>query len=153
VRITSLKISDSGLADVVLSGEGLTVSFRVLFLLRARSSRSCRCYRLPYISSCWTRISPRFSRSRMLLSKSTLHPQLETRPFLQNLQTACYSFRQARKRSKVEGLITTGMVYISGQLVGVRDHMANAKVTEGKSCSKVLCICRVHYGPQFYAYI
>jgi hypothetical protein len=30
-----LKISDSGLADVVLSGEGLTVSFRVLFSLRA----------------------------------------------------------------------------------------------------------------------
>jgi hypothetical protein len=38
-------------------------------------------------------------------------------------------------------------------LVGVRDRMANAKVTEGKSCSKVLRICRVHYGPQFYAYI
>jgi hypothetical protein len=131
---TGLKISDSGLADVILSGEGLTVSFRVLFSLRARSS-SCRCYRLPYTS------------------KSTLHPRLETRPFLQNLRTARYSFRQARKRSKVEGLITTGMVYVGGQLVGVRDRMANAKVTEGKSRSKVLRICRVHYGPQFYAYI
>jgi len=81
---TGLKIGDSGLADVVLSGEGLTVSFRVLFSLRARSS-SWRCYRLPYISSCWTRISSQFSRSRMPSSKSTLHPRLETRPFLQNL--------------------------------------------------------------------
>jgi hypothetical protein len=89
----------------------------------------------------------------MPLSKSTLHLRLETRPFLQNLQTARYSFRQAKKRSKVKGLITTGMVYIGGQLVGVRDRMANAKVTEGKSRSKVLHICRVHYGPQFYAYI
>jgi hypothetical protein len=59
----------------------------------------------------------------------------------------------SKKAIKAEGLITTGTVYVGGQLVGVRDRMANAKVTEGKSRSKVLRICRVHYGPQFYAYI
>jgi hypothetical protein len=34
--------------------------------------------------------------------------------------------------------ITTGMEYVDGQLVGVRDRMASAKVTEGESRSKVL---------------
>jgi len=34
---TGLKIIDSGLADVVLGGEGLSVSFHCLFLLRTRA--------------------------------------------------------------------------------------------------------------------
>src|ERR1700683_1331655 len=34
--------------------------------------------------------------------------------------------------------ITTGLEYVDGQLVGVRDRMASAKATEGESRSKVL---------------
>jgi hypothetical protein len=38
----------------------------------------------------------------------------------------------------IRSSITTGMEYVDGQLVGVRDRMASAKVTEGESRSKVL---------------
>jgi hypothetical protein len=38
----------------------------------------------------------------------------------------------------VKSSITTGMEYVDGQLVGVRDRMASAKATEGESRSKVL---------------
>jgi hypothetical protein len=38
----------------------------------------------------------------------------------------------------LEGAITTGMEYVDGQLVIVRDRMADAKATEGESRTKVL---------------
>lgn len=38
----------------------------------------------------------------------------------------------------VKDSITTGMEYVDGQLVGVRDRMATAKAAEGESRTKVL---------------
>ena len=41
-------------------------------------------------------------------------------------------------RKAIEGSITTGMEYVDGQLVSVRDHMPSAKATGGESRTKVL---------------
>jgi hypothetical protein len=38
----------------------------------------------------------------------------------------------------IKDSITTGMEYVDGQLVGVRDRMTSAKATEGESRTKVL---------------
>ena len=38
----------------------------------------------------------------------------------------------------IEDAIKTGMEYVDGQLVGVRDRMAEAKVNEGESRTQVL---------------
>ena len=38
----------------------------------------------------------------------------------------------------IKDSITTGMEYVDGQLVGVRDRMASTKATEGESRTKVL---------------
>jgi len=43
----------------------------------------------------------------------------------------------------IKDLITTGMEYVDGQLVGVRDRMASAKATEGESRTKVLQDVRI----------
>jgi len=92
---TGLKISDSGLADVVLSGEGLTVSFRVLFSLRARAHVGVTA--TVHLVSLDQDKSSVFKVKDVVVKAHTLHPRLETRPLLQNLRTARYSFRQARK--------------------------------------------------------
>ena len=65
---TGIKMSDSGLTDVVLGREGLTVSFHFLFLVWNITYLSAvgHC-----ISSLPIRIGPRSSRLRASLSRST----------------------------------------------------------------------------------
>jgi hypothetical protein len=41
-------------------------------------------------------------------------------------------------KKAIKGSITTGLEYVDGQLVGVRDRMASAKAAEGESRTKVL---------------
>jgi hypothetical protein len=41
-------------------------------------------------------------------------------------------------KNAIKGSITTGLEYVDGQLVGVRDRMASAKAAEGESRPKVL---------------
>ena len=43
----------------------------------------------------------------------------------------------SRSRS-TKGSVTTGMEYVDGRLVGIRDRMPSAKATEGESRTKVL---------------
>jgi hypothetical protein len=41
-------------------------------------------------------------------------------------------------KKAIKGSITTGLEYVDGQLVGVRDRMASAEAAEGESRIKVL---------------
>ncbi|KIM77943.1 hypothetical protein PILCRDRAFT_606497 [Piloderma croceum F 1598] len=76
---TGLEISDSGLADVVLSGEGLPAT-----------------------------VQPRLVRPGYILSLQSphtqiLHPRLETQLFQQNLQAARYSSHQEADQESDQG--------------------------------------------------
>jgi len=50
------------------------------------------------------------------------------------------AMRLVKKQIKnaIKGSITTGLEYVDGQLVGVRDRMASAKAAEGESRTEVL---------------
>ncbi|KAF7359022.1 hypothetical protein MSAN_01242900 [Mycena sanguinolenta] len=136
---TGIKMSDSGLADVVLGGDGLTVRIplyrwhgcsRTHFWNRLRSALCRR--RTPAPSSAWRARASRSARSSSRIRDSkhdllykTFKP-LATRLIKKQIQKA------------LEDAIRTGFEYIDGQLVGVRDRMAEAKASDEGSRREVL---------------
>lgn len=114
------KLSDSGLADVLLGGSGLTVTAHV------RSSNdpaSLFTVKDVNVKVDTLKFSIRDSKHDTLYS--VVRP-LATGLVKKQLQKA------------IEGAVRTGLEYIDGQLVGVRDRMREAEASEDKSRTQVL---------------
>jgi hypothetical protein len=115
------KLSDSGLADVILGGEGVTATVE---LVSAGNDRSSVFHvRNVHVKVDTLKFSIRDSKHDLLYK--TLKP----------LATGLVK-RQIQKA--IADSITTALQYVDGQLVGVRDKMASAKTTEGETRTKAL---------------
>ncbi|KAH9943958.1 hypothetical protein B0H21DRAFT_779540 [Amylocystis lapponica] len=115
------KLSDSGLADVLLGGEGLTVTAHIAS--SGKDNSSVFKVKNVHVKVATLKFSIRDSKHDMLYK--TLRP-LATGLVKKQLQKA------------IADAVTTGLEYVDGQLVGVRDRMAEAKASEDKSRTQVL---------------
>jgi hypothetical protein len=118
---TGIKISDSGLADVLLGGEGLNAVIHLVSSKRDRSS---------------------------VFSVQDVHVKVNTLKF--SIRDSKHDFLYKTLRPLATGLIKrqiqkaikdaliTGFEYIDGQLVAVRDRMESAQATEGASRTEIL---------------
>ncbi|KAF9488921.1 hypothetical protein BDN71DRAFT_1456787 [Pleurotus eryngii] len=115
------KLMDSGLADVVLGGNGLTASIHLASADKDKSS----VFKVKnvHVKVDTLKFSIRDSKHDFLYK--TLKP-LATGLVKKQIQKA------------VADAITTGMEYVDGQLVAVRDRMQEAKQTDGESRTQVL---------------
>ncbi|TRM64115.1 hypothetical protein BD626DRAFT_547830 [Schizophyllum amplum] len=114
------KISDSGLADVVLGGEGVTAT---VHLSNTKDTSSVFKVKNVKVNVDSLKFSIRDSKHDLLYK--TLKP----------LATGLVK-KQIEKALK--DAITTGMEYVDGQLVGVRDRMEAAKQSDEQSRRDVL---------------
>jgi hypothetical protein len=105
---TGLKISNSGLADIILS-RGVTVSFHVQFLLWACAHVGVTGHHTSHL----------------------VRPGSKHNMFYKTFKPLTTSMQV------IKGSIT-GIEYVGRQLVSIRDHMVNMKATKGMSHSKVL---------------
>jgi len=115
------KLSDSGLADAVLGGEGMTATVHISSAAKDKSS----VFKVKNVIVKLDSLAFSIRDSKHDLLYKTLKP-LATGLVKKQIQKA------------VADAITTGLEYVDGQLVGVRDRMADAKATEGESRTKVL---------------
>lgn len=115
------KMKDSGMADVLLGGEGLAVTIHLVSTKRDQSS----VFRVQDINVKVGSLKFAIRDSKHDFLYKTLRP----------LATALIK-RQLQK--VIKDVLRTGLEYIDGQLVAVRDRMAEAKVTEGESRTEVL---------------
>ncbi|EIN12698.1 hypothetical protein PUNSTDRAFT_97516 [Punctularia strigosozonata HHB-11173 SS5] len=115
------KLEDSGLADVLLGGEGLTVTVHLADAGKDQSS----IFKVKnvHVKVDTLKFSIRDSKHDLLYK--TLKP-LATGLVKKQIQKA------------ISDAITTGFEYIDGQLVGVRDRMAEAKAADDASRTQVL---------------
>ena len=115
------KLTDSGLADVLLGGEGLTVTAHVVSADKDRTS----VFKVKnvHVKVGTLKFSIRDSKHDTLYK--TLRP-LATGLVKKQLQKA------------IADAVTTGLEYVDGQLVGVRDRMAEAKASEDKTRTQAL---------------
>lgn len=115
------KLMDSGLADVVLGGNGLTASIHLASADKDKSS----VFKVKnvHVKVDTLKFSIRDSKHDFLYK--TLKP-LATGLVKKQIQKA------------IADAITTGMEYVDGQLVAVRDRMQEAKETDGESRTQVL---------------
>ncbi|KAJ6500873.1 hypothetical protein C8R45DRAFT_82700 [Mycena sanguinolenta] len=117
---TGIKMRDSGLADVVLGGDGLTATVSVVSSKDTSSVFSVARVRVKVGS-----LKFRIRDSKHDLLYKTFKP-LATRLIKKQIQKA------------LADAIRTGFEYIDGQLVGVRDRMAEAKASDDGSRREVL---------------
>jgi folate-dependent phosphoribosylglycinamide formyltransferase PurN len=115
------KLTDSGLADVVLGGEGMTATVHLVSADKDRSSVFKVKNVVVKVDS--LKFSIRDSKHDLLYK--TLRP-LATGLIKKQIQKA------------VADAIRTGMEYVDGQLVGVRDRMAEAKANDSQSRTQAL---------------
>lgn len=115
------KLSDSGLADVLLGGEGLTVTAHVVSSNKDKSS----VFKVKNVNVKVGTLKFSIRDSKHDILYKTLRP-LATGLVKKQLQKA------------IADAVTTGLEYVDGQLVGVRDRMAEAKASEDKSRTQVL---------------
>ena len=115
------KLSDSGLADVLLGGSGLTVTAHLVSSDKDRSS----VFKVKDVSTTIDTLKFGIRDSKHDTLYKMLGP-LATGLVKKQLQKA------------ISNAIQTGFEYIDGQLVGVRDQMAEAKASEDKGRRDVL---------------
>ena len=115
------KLTDSGLADVLLGGQGLTVTVHLVSADKDRSS----VFKVKDVSTLihTLKFSVRDSKHDMLYK---LLGPLATGLVKKQLQKA------------IGGAVRTALEYVDGQLVGVRDRMAEAKASEDKTRTQAL---------------
>ncbi|KZP14441.1 hypothetical protein FIBSPDRAFT_912787 [Athelia psychrophila] len=115
------KLSDSGLADVVLGGEGLTATVHLVASTKDKSSV--------------------FKVKNVVVKVDTLKFSIRDskHDFLyKTLKPLATGLVKKQIQKAIKDAITTGMEYVDGQLVGVRDRYDAAKATEGASRAQVL---------------
>ncbi|TFY64828.1 hypothetical protein EVJ58_g2365 [Rhodofomes roseus] len=100
------KLSDSGIADVLLGGHGLTVTARVASSGKDRSS--------------------------------VFHVKDQARPALQDAPAARDRLVKRQVQKAIADAVRTGLEYVDGQLVTVRDRMEEAKEDENQSRTQAL---------------
>ncbi|KAF9534642.1 hypothetical protein CPB83DRAFT_755601 [Crepidotus variabilis] len=115
------KMKDSGLADVLLGGEGLSATIHLVSTKRDKSS----VFRVQDINVKVDTLKFSIRDSKHDFLYKTLRP-LATGLIKRQIQKA------------IKDALRTGLEYVDGQLVGVRDRMAEAKATEGQSRTEVL---------------
>jgi hypothetical protein len=115
------RMKDSGMADVLLGGEGLAVTIHLVSTKRDQSS----VFSVQDINVKVGTLKFSIRDSKHDFLYKTLRP----------LATALIK-RQLQK--VIKDALRTGLEYIDGQLVAVRDRMAAAKVREGESRTEVL---------------
>lgn len=115
------KLTDSGLADVVLGGEGLTATVHLVSADRDKSS----VFKVKNVNVKVDSLKFSIRDSKHDFLYKVVKP-LATGLVKKQIQKA------------IQDAITTGMEYVDGQLVGVRDRMAEAKVNEDQSRTQVL---------------
>lgn len=117
----AVKLSDSGFADVLLGGEGLTITAHIVGA--GKDNSSVFKVKNVHVKVATLKFSIRDSKHDLLYK--TLKP-LATGLVKRQLQKA------------IADAVTTGLEYVDGQLVGVRDRMRDAKASEDKSRTQVL---------------
>ncbi|KZT00359.1 uncharacterized protein LAESUDRAFT_732384 [Laetiporus sulphureus 93-53] len=115
------KLSDSGIADVLLGGQGLTVTAHIASA--GKDQRSVFHVKNVHVKVATLKFSIRDSKHDLLYK--TLRP-LATGLVKKQLQKV------------VADAVRTGLEYVDGQLVGVRDRMNEAKTSEDTSRTQVL---------------
>lgn len=98
------------------------------------------------VGHCASRLIRQGQVIRLLKSKGSSRSTALSSPFVTRSMTSC-TRRSSRSpldlwkkqiQKAIKDSITTGMEYVDSQLVGVRNRMASAKVTEGESRRQVL---------------
>jgi hypothetical protein len=120
------KMKDSGMADVLLGGEGLAVTIHLVSTKRDRSS----VFRVHDINVKVSNMKFAIRDSKHDFLYKTLRP----------LATALIK-RQLQK--VIKNALRTGLEYLDGQLVAVRDRMEEANVKGGESRMEVLKDVRI----------
>ncbi|THH03681.1 hypothetical protein EW145_g6091 [Phellinidium pouzarii] len=118
---SGLKIKDSGIADVILGGEGLSATIHLVSSTKDKSSLFT--VKNVNVKVDTLKFSIRDSKHDTLYN--TLRP-LATGLVKKQIQKA------------LRDALTTGLEYVDGQLVGVRDRMNEAKASDEGSRAKVL---------------
>jgi hypothetical protein len=109
------KFTDSGLADFILGGEGVTVNVKLVS--SSKDHTSVFKVKSVHAKVASLKFSIRDSKHDFLYK--TIKP-IATGLVKKQIQKA------------IEDGVRTGLEYVDGQLVGVRDRMAEAKAEEGK---------------------
>ncbi|KAL5532100.1 hypothetical protein ACEPAF_5664 [Sanghuangporus sanghuang] len=115
------KIKDSGLADVILGGEGLSATVHLASATKDPSS----VYKVKNVTVKVDSLKFSIRDSKHDTLYNTLRP-LATGLVKKQIQKA------------LSGALTTGLEYVDGQLVGVRDRMNEAKASDEGSRTKAL---------------
>lgn len=118
---SGIKINDSGLADVLLGGQGLTVTAHLTSAEKDNSS----VFKVKDVNVKIDTLKFSIRDSKHDLLYKTFRP-LATGLVKKQLQKA------------IEGSVRTALEYVDGQLVGVRDRMSEAKASEDKTRTQVL---------------
>jgi len=118
---SGIKIKDSGLADVVLGGEGLTITAHLTSSRKDRSS----VFKVKNVNVKVDSLKFSIRDSKHDILYNTLRP----------LATGLVK-RQIQKA--LQDSIKTGLEYVDGQLAGVRDRMEEAKASDEKNRRQVL---------------
>lgn len=115
------KLQDSGLADVLLGGHGLTITAHIASADKDKSS----VFHVKDVNVKVDTLKFSIRDSKHDLLYKTLRP-LATGLVKKQLQKA------------IADSVRTALEYVDGQLVGVRDRMAEAKADENRSRTQVL---------------
>ncbi|KAI0940432.1 hypothetical protein AcW1_003630 [Taiwanofungus camphoratus] len=115
------KMTDSGLADVLLGGAGMTVTAHIASAERDRSS----VFKVRNVQVKVDTLKFAIRDSRHDTLYKTLLPLVS-------------GLIKKQLQKVVGGAVQTALEYVDGQLVGVRDQMAEAKASEDRSRTQVL---------------